>query len=152
MTSIDPLQIGSDQWQGDGIELQFDRELSSDYAKQTADEDDTQLGIAFDETVTTLRGYRWLPFSREGALDVPGTVAAIGPLTDYGGYNAEFLIPWPWLGVSATQVTPDSTFGFNISINDNDGLPPAQQTVLSFSPRRTTHDNPTEWATLVLKP
>jgi len=42
------------------------------------------------------------------------------------------------------------SFGFNVSINDNDSTSFAQQTVLSVSPRRTTFDNPTQWGTLVL--
>jgi hypothetical protein len=41
-------------------------------------------------------------------------------------------------------------FGFNVSVNDNDGDVPAQQTVISSSPARTTYNNPTEWGTLAL--
>jgi len=41
-------------------------------------------------------------------------------------------------------------FGFNLAVNDNDGAAPAQQTVLASSPARTTHDNPTQWGTLML--
>ncbi len=45
-----------------------------------------------------------------------------------------------------------STFGFNLSISDNDSDAPAQETVVSASPTRTTFDNPAEWGTLVLMP
>jgi hypothetical protein len=68
-----------------------------------------------------------------------------------GQYALEVLIPWLYFDVSAAELAPGLRYGFNLSINDNDGDIPAQQTVLSASSARTTHDNPTEWGTLLLE-
>ncbi|MFZ2422460.1 MAG: sugar-binding protein, partial [Anaerolineae bacterium] len=66
------------------------------------------------------------------------------------GYDLEALIPWDAFDVTADQLADNMAFGFNLSINDNDGSEPAQQTVLSSSAARTTYDNPSQWGTLVL--
>ncbi|MCB0050559.1 MAG: hypothetical protein KDE24_13570, partial [Caldilinea sp.] len=67
-----------------------------------------------------------------------------------GQYNIEVLVPWLYFDMGSAEAQPGARFGFNLSLNDNDAETPAQQTVLSASPARTTHDNPTEWGTLVL--
>jgi len=136
---------GSDQWQGDGIEVQFDRRLADDFASTRADDDDTQIGLAPDTAFEYLRGYRWLPLAAESRFDPPGAVT-VAP----GQYNLEVLVPWLYFDVGGSDLQPGASFGFNLSLNDNDAETTAQQTVLSASPARTTHDNPTEWATLLL--
>ncbi len=136
---------GSDQWQGDGIEIQFDRRLAEDFADTRANDDDTQIGLAPDTAFQYLRGYRWLPLAAESRFDPPSAVT-ITP----GQYNLEMLVPWLYVDVSSSDLQPGARFGFNLSVNDNDAETPAQQSVLSASPARTTHDNPTEWGTLVL--
>ncbi len=136
---------GSDQWQGDGVELQFDRRLIDDFADTRANDDDTQLGLAPDAAFQYVRGYRWLPLAAESRFDPPGVVT-----TAPGQYTLEVQIPWLYFDLNGADLQPGARFGFNLSINDNDGETPAQQTVLSASPARTTHDNPTEWGTLVL--
>ena len=137
---------GSDQWQGDGIELQFDRRLADDFTDTRANDDDTQIGLAPDRAFQFVRGYRWLPLAAESRFDPPGAVT-----TAPGQYALEVLIPWLYFDVSAAELAPGLRYGFNLSINDNDGDAPAQQSVISASPARTTHDNPTEWGTLLLE-
>ncbi|MFO7632051.1 MAG: sugar-binding protein [Caldilinea sp.] len=137
---------GSDLWQGDGVEVQFDRLLADDYADTLANDDDTQLGLAPDDSFLYVRGYRWLPLSGEARFDPPGAVTRTPTQ-----YAMEVLIPWLYFDISAAELRPDLRFGFNVSINDNDGDTPAQQSVISASPARTTHDNPTEWGTLILE-
>ncbi|MCB0069145.1 MAG: hypothetical protein KDD77_18410 [Caldilineaceae bacterium] len=136
---------GSDQWQGDGIEIQFDRRLADDFADTRANDDDTQIGLAPDSAFQYVRGYRWLPLAAESRFDPPGAVT-VTP----GQYNIEVLVPWLYFDMGSAEAQPGARFGFNLSLNDNDAETPAQQTVLSASPARTTHDNPTEWGTLVL--
>jgi len=136
---------GSDQWQGDGVELQFDRRLADDFADTRANDDDTQLGLAPDPEFFFVRGYRWLPLAAESSFLPPGVVA-----TSPGGYAIEVLIPWLYFDLSASELYPGLQVGFNLSISDNDSDAPAQQTVISASPARTTHDNPTEWGTLLV--
>jgi hypothetical protein len=67
-----------------------------------------------------------------------------------GQYGLELLVPWLYFDISGSDLREGMRFGFNIAVNDNDGVEPAQQSVLSASPARTTFDNPTEWGTLVL--
>lgn len=138
---------GSNLWRGDSIEIHFDRRLAEDFTRPLADADDYQIGIAFDRDLTSLRGYRWLPFALETAFTPSGAVHATST-----GYHVEVMIPWQLLEETRGGALADEVFGFNISISDNDDNRPEQQTVLSFSPARTTHDNPTEWATLRLLP
>jgi hypothetical protein len=142
-----PGPQGSDQWQGDGLEVQFDRLLAEDFTTPGADSDDYQVGIAFDDSLRALRGYLWLPYAREARVEIPGSVIA----TDTG-YQLEALIPWYLFELDGATLSTDRAYGFNLSINDNDADSPIQQTVLSASPARTTHDNPTEWGTLRLLP
>jgi len=136
---------GSNLWQGDGVEIQFDRRLVDDFFDTRANDDDTQIGLSPDDAFQYVRGYRWLPLSGEARFDPPGAVT-----TTPGQYAMEVLIPWLYFDLSAAELSPGMRFGFNVSVNDNDSDTPAQQTVISASPARTTHDNPTEWGTLIL--
>jgi hypothetical protein len=137
---------GTNMWQGDGIELHFDRELMADYTDAQVNEDDYQLGFSFGSEGDGILAYRWMPFAEEGSIDVAGGLVPQG-----GGYDIEILVPWQTFGLSSASILEGMTFGFNLSLNDNDGDTPAQQTVASASPQRTTHDNPTEWGTLILR-
>ena len=138
--------LGSNLWQGDSIEVQFDRELAEDFSATLADADDYQLGMAFDSNITAVRAYLWLPFEREQELALPHAIT----LSEQG-YQLEVMIPWYVFDLSGSPST-DRGYGFNISVNDNDSETNAQETVLSASPARTTHDNPTEWATIRFLP
>ena len=136
---------GSNLWQGDGVELQFDRRLADDFADTRANDDDTQIGLSPDDAFQYVRGYRWLPLAGEARFDPPGAVTSTP-----GQYAVEVLIPWLYFDLSAAELYSGLRFGFNVSVNDNDSDSPAQQSVISASPARTTHDNPTEWGTLIL--
>lgn len=135
---------GTDMWQGDGLEIQLDRDLLGDFSRQQADADDYQIGVSFGPNGDQLRGYRWLPTNEEASFQLAGVVSAQGE-----GYNTEFLLPWSIFDL-ANQNLASQVFGFMISVNDNDQEAPAQQTVLSTSFRRTTYNRPDEWGELVL--
>jgi len=136
---------GTDMWQGDGFEIHLDRALSADFDSVSADADDYQVGVSFGPDLSELRLYRWLPLEKEGEFRISGAVAS----TDQG-YQAEFILPLALFDLSEADWRPGQTFGFNVSINDNDGDSPAQQSVLSASAQRATYNNPTQWGTLVL--
>ena len=142
-----PAPVGADQWRGDSLEVQFDRLLAEDFTAANADADDYRIGVAFDPNSPALRGYRWLPPSLVGDLEVPGTFVA----SDHG-YALEFVIPWHIVELGVTTLSPDRAYGFNLTVNDNDGDAPVLETALSASPARTAPDNPTEWSTLRLLP
>lgn len=137
---------GTEMWKGDALEIHFDRLLAADYANTKADDDDYQLGVSFGPKLKEIRVYRWLPPQREGEFSVEGAVKD----TDHG-YQTELLLPWALFDQDGAVVSPGQTFGFNISISDNDGKAPEQQSVLSAAPKRTTYDNPTEWGTLIIR-
>ena len=137
---------GTDMWQGDSLEIHLDRALALDYTNPVADTDDYQLGVSFGEGRNEIRLYRWLPFAQEGAFPISGAVRADGE-----GYAVELLIPWTLFDVTSGDLGADKRFGFNLSISDNDGDSPAQESLLSSSPARTTYNNPTEWGTLILE-
>ncbi len=141
-----PGPNGSDMWQGDTLEVHFDRQLAADFDQSFTNEDDYQLGLSWGEARNEVRLYRWLPLAKEGMFPVSGAVAPEGE-----GYRAEVLLPWTMLDVTAEQLQPDQRFGFNLSISDNDANSPAQESILSASPSRTTYNNPIEWGTLVLQ-
>ena len=136
---------GSELWQGDAIEIHFDRELVADFDGEVADADDYQVGLTYMAGSTDLRNYRWLPLDQEGVVDISGASKA----TDRG-YGIEALIPWSVFGVEPEDLTDGAAFGFNISVSDNDSDEQLQQTMLSASPARTDHQTPTEWGTLIL--
>lgn len=137
---------GTDMWQGDGLEIHFDRLLDLDFADPAVNGDDYQLGVAPDVGFTTVRAYRWIPQPREAALSVPGAAR----VTE-SGYNLEVQIPWSYLDLNPADLSSGGAFGFNLSINDNDADISAQQTIASSSPARTDHETPTEWGTLILE-
>lgn len=141
-----PGPSGTNLWQGDALELHFDADLVGDFAATQADRDDTQLGLSVGPQRTTVELYRWLPADQEGSFPVVGAARPNGE-----GYDLEVIIPWSYFNL-AQPPAPGSSFGFNLSVSDNDTDLPAQETVLSASPARTTFDDPTEWGTLVLLP
>ncbi len=136
---------GTDMWQGDSLEIHLDRALAADYDGTIADADDYQLGVSFGPERGELRLYRWLPLDKEGQLGASGYIVAAGE-----GYDLELLLPWNYFDIPSTEVVNNQNFGFNVSISDNDADAPAQETVLSASPSRTTYNNPTEWGTLII--
>ena len=137
---------GADLWQGDSIEIHFDRQLSADYDDATMSADDYQIGIGFGLQLNQVTGYRWFPESEAGPIPITG---AVRPVED--GYVTELLIPWSVFDITPDEVMGDATFGFNLSLSDNDSDTPGQQTILSASPARTDHRTPPEWGTLILR-
>ncbi len=137
---------GTDLWQGDSVEINFDRNLADDFGGAESNADDYQIGLGFGPNMALMLGYRWLPFAQEGPLDLTGAA-----VTTAEGYTFEALIPWEVFGLTPAELAPGMTFAFNVALNDNDSDTPAQETVASASPARTTYDDPTQWGTLVLK-
>ncbi len=140
-----PGPPGTDMWQGDALELQLDAQLVADSTDPNASSDDFQIGIGISGDGRTLQSYRWLPLAIEGVIPLGGA-----GVTSESGYTIEALLPWSVLGIAAVQ--GGDSYGFNLSMSDNDGNKARQESVVSASPARTTYDNPTEWGTLVLLP
>lgn len=135
---------GTEMWKGDALELQVDARLSEDYDDSAANGDDFQIGLGVGPD-GALRQYRWLPYAQEGSLPSYGA----GSGRD-GGYRIEALLPWTTFDLGAVEA--GASFGFNLSVSDNDADQPQQQSLLSASPARSTFDNPTQWGTLVILP
>jgi len=137
---------GTDLWQGDSLEIHLDRRLEEDFADAGLSQDDYQIGISAGPELRAMRAYRWIPYEQEAALSVLGVARPTA-----SGYAMEVQIPWSFFGVQPQDLASGTVFGFNLSISDNDGDAPAQQTIASASPARTDHQTPTEWGTLLLE-
>jgi hypothetical protein len=90
--------------------------------------------------------YRWYPASLAG---IPAGVTLKAVRTDEG-YDLEARIPWSALG----GVTPaeGSSFGFALSLSDNDRAGQALQQSMVSTVRGRMLTNPTTWGTLTLGP
>lgn len=137
--------LGTDMWQGDGLEIHLDRELERDFSSAEMNADDYQIGVGFGPNLSAVTAYRWIPYDQEGTVPAFGSGRIVT-----GGYQVEIQLPWENFGVSQQQRKSGNRFGFNLSVNDNDGASPTQETTISASPARSNHFTPTEWGTLIL--
>jgi hypothetical protein len=139
------VSSGRFMFRGDIVELQLDTNLQGDYSATVLSADDYQLGLSPGNFGSIPSGaYRWYPVSQQG---IPAGVTLTAVRTE-DGYNLEARLPWSALG----GLTPaaGNSFGFALSISDNDlaGTAVQQSMVSSVATRRLT--NPTTWGTLVL--
>ena len=114
-----PGPAGADMWQGDGVEINFDRDLAADFDDVRSSADDYLISLSFGPGLKELRGYRRLPLDRKGEFTPSGAVVATSQ-----GYDAELLIPWEVFDVPANQLVADAAYGFNLAIDDNDAAEP----------------------------
>lgn len=133
---------GAQMFLGDGAEILFSADLAGDFATTRLNADDCQLGLPPNAP----SAYRWFPANQAG-LQTEVTVASQRTPT---GYTLEAAIPWRVLCGAVPQA--GATFGFVLSISDNDDpTTPAQQTLAASAPTRRLTD-PTTWGTLRLAP
>lgn len=143
---VTQTQSGETIFKGDSLEVLLDTDLAGDFSDTGLSADDFQLGLSPGDLVKgepAAQAYLWFPASKKGT---PGNVAlATRPSID--GYTMEAAIPWSLYGVGPAV---GKTYGFVLSISDNDNTNAAEQQTLvsSVSTRRLT--NPTTWGTLVL--
>jgi hypothetical protein len=141
------VSSGRNMFRGDIVELQLDTDLRGDFASTVLSGDDYQMGLSPGNFGSIGSGaYRWYPYSLAG---IPAGVTLKAVRTD-DGYDLEARLPWSALG-GVTPAEGDS-FGFALSISDNDlaGTAVQQSMVSTVSTRKLT--NPTTWGTLVLGP
>ena len=137
---------GRDSFKGDGVELLLDANLVQDADFPFPNFDDYQIGLsagALQANAPAAQAYRWYPL--EQAASLPDVLVAARPTAN--GYQLEAAIPWRVLDVS---IEDQRSFGFVVSVSDNDTPNTAdQQTLLSSTPRRNL-GNPTTWDLLQL--
>jgi hypothetical protein len=138
---------GDQMYRGDSVELVFDRELAADFNVVQGNQDDYQLGLGEELGGIGFNAYRWLPVGREGAVIVQGAIVLT---TD--GYALEAIVPWSVFDVQSSELTGQETFGFSVSLSDNDDPAPAQQSMVSSSSQRVNLNRPPQWGTLMLQP
>lgn len=134
---------------GDSLELQFDTNLTSDYAP-TVNEDDLQFIVSpgnFAELPAD--SFRFQGISAGTMVDSPITNIIVAASRTTNGYNLEFAIPW-----SSLNLTPSVglKIGCALNINDNDtpGSQNQQELMLSHVATRKWLD-PTSWGSLTLQ-
>ena len=141
------VSSGRNMFRGDIVELQLDTDLRGDFASTVLTGDDYQLGLSPGNFGTIGSGaYRWYPYSLAG---IPSGVTLKAVRTDEG-YNLEARIPWSALG-GVTPAEGDS-FGFALSLSDNDRAGQALQQSMVSTVRGRMLTNPTTWGTLTLGP
>jgi hypothetical protein len=140
------ISTGELLYRGDSAEIQVDADLNVDYAVNSLNSDDYQLGFSPGNfSALPPMAYRWYPIEKSGAL--PEVI--MQSMKTIAGWDLEASIPWNVLGISPSI---DGRYGFTLSVSDNDlAGTSTQQTLLSNVSTRTT-DDPTTWGTLILGP
>lgn len=139
------LASGETLYQGDSVEIQFDRDLAGDFNSTTLSADDYQIGVSpgnFSDLVS--EAYLWFPESQAGPLNS----ADIAARSSSDGYDLEARIPWLIFDVAPQ---PGDHFGFAASLSDNDQSGAEVQQSLISSVRTRAFDDPTSWGTLILE-
>lgn len=142
------IALGELIFKGDSLELLLDSNLQDDYNDTKLGSDDFQLGFTPGENkIGGPDAYLWFPKNKAGKPNGV-TVAAFQDETGNGFY-LEAAIPWSTFGVTPVA---GATFGFVLSVSDNDTPATTEQQSLisSVSTRKLT--NPTTWGTLILDP
>lgn len=140
------VQISSGKYlfRGDSIEIQFDADLSSDFTSSILNTDDFQIGVTPGNFGSLPSGlYRWFPASLAGPL----LNASSAAMKHSDGYQLEGSIPWSTFGITPVLST---SFGFTLSISDNDAAGTASQQTLVSSVSTRMLTDPTTWGTLLL--
>ncbi len=133
-------------YRGDSVELQFDRDLVSDYYVASQSSDDTQIGFSPGNFGSlSPEAYRWFPTSLSGPLSSVLVAARQTPQ----GYEMEIKIPWATLGITPAS---GSYYGFALSVSDNDQVGTAVQESMVSSVSSRQWGDPTTWGTLYLAP
>ena len=156
-------------YQGDSVEILFDRYIGADFYLQSMSADDYQIGISpgMNCIAATINGvkvasvpvdsgsttsscespeaYIWFPKTEAGRT----TQIKIGALEGSEGYQVEMRIPWSLLGV--TEPTAGDHYGFAVSISDNDKAGTKTQQTMTSNVSTRTYSNPTTWGNLYLK-
>jgi hypothetical protein len=141
------VSSGRNMFRGDIVELQLDADLRGDYNSTVLTADDYQLGLSPGNFGSIGSGaYRWYPASQQG---IPAGVTLKAVRTEEG-YNLEASIPWGALG----GITPEAgdSFGFALSLSDNDRAGAALQQSMVSTVRGRRLTDPTTWGTLILGP
>jgi hypothetical protein len=143
---------GGDLYKGDSVEILFDEDLYGDGWSSVLDSDDYQLVLS--------PGKGDVHGSREAVLYFPrsrsGTKTSVKIRADYypdspsgsNHYVLEAAIPWSVLGVSGPY--SGATYGFLLSVSDNDDTSDNVQQTMSSSSSGRRLTNPTTWGTLIL--
>ncbi len=140
------VSSGRTMFKGDIIELQLDVDLQGDYFSNRLSSDDYQIGLSPGNFGSIgNESYRWYPVVLAGTP--PGV--SVAAISTEGGYDLEAAIPWTVFGISPEE---GDSFGFALSISDNDLAGQAVQQSMVSSVKSRTLTNPTTWGTLVLGP
>ncbi|MDQ6693908.1 MAG: hypothetical protein M3014_05745, partial [Chloroflexota bacterium] len=134
-----PTTRGHNLFNGDDIEIWFDTDLAGDFASNSANSDDYQLGISpGDFGALSPEAVFWNPSSKKSDKLAGIIKVAARKRPDGNGYTLEAAVPWSALGNFHPQ--PGAAIGFAASAGDNDqrrgpNQPPMQELMTSTVPR-----------------
>jgi hypothetical protein len=137
--------VGRGTWEGDSIEILFDRDLVGDFSSTALSGDDFQLGVTLGKAGEEDKesAYLWYPADQAGTK----TGLKIAGVRSEGVYRMEVAIPWSMFNVSASQ---GMRFGFAFSASDNDNNNANNQESMVSAVQTRSLTNPTTWGQLVL--
>ncbi len=143
------IALGELLFRGDSLELLFDSNLQGDYNDNGLSSDDFQLGFTPGENkIGGPDAFLWFPADHKGK---PANVTVMAFQDETGnGFYLEASVPWSTFGLTAPNA--GATFGFVLSVSDNDtpGTQEQQSMISSDNTPRLT--NPPTWGTLILDP
>jgi len=138
---------GDSMYKGDSVEILLDTKLCSDFNDTSLNDDDYQIGISPGKPSESdpEEVFKWYPRPAGGLTSVSQTASS----TFSEGYRVEVAIPWNIFKI--TNPKAGDTFGFALSVSDNDDTSEDKQESMVSSVATRHLTNPTTWGTLILK-
>lgn len=132
-------------YEGDSLDVFFDRDYCGDYAEKKMDSDDYQIGISpgYIDSNGIKESYQWFP---RPSMKLPMIITYTTRTNAHTYY--EVMIPWSVFGVY--NPVAGNVFGFVLSVSDNDDRQESmQESMISTAAHRAF--SPLTWQMLVLK-
>lgn len=140
-------QSGNSIFRGDGVSLQLDTQLETDYGPRLSP-DDFQINLSPGNFAgNPPAAFRFQADNSGNLVDMVGHGIQVAALPSANGYTLEAAIPWSNVGISPA---PGLQLGIALNVNDNDAPGTAVQEVMKSHVATRRFSDPTSWGTIVL--
>lgn len=141
-------QSGSTIFKGDGVSLQIDTLLDTDFGPGLSP-DDYQVNLSpGDFAGNPPVAYRFRGDNSGNLIDMVGHDIQIAALPSGNGYILEAAIPWSDIGLSSG---PGLRMGIALNVNDNDTPGTAVQEVMMSHIATRRFSDPSSWGMIILE-
>jgi hypothetical protein len=139
---------GNNIFKGDGVSIQLDTQIESDYGPRLSP-DDFQINLSPGDFGTNPpAAFRFRADNSGNLIDMVGHGIQVAALPSTTGYALEAAIPWSNLGINPES---DLQLGIALNVNDNDTPGTAVQEVMKSHVASRRFSDPTSWGTIVLR-